>query len=192
MLFYHGTSYESFLNIIKEGFNPQEKTWVCSEVDTTYFYGLNDFRECDQYGCKENHHTEECTEFAQFEAIRMSGENGKIAAAIKGSKKDIIIVIEYEADSNEVEKDESCENMEGAYSIYDADKNKIKRIFSIGYFPDLRPFYLVGVYANNLFNSKAIPQVLNSAIEILSNSDCYIDEIHECDYEEKDIKSFVA
>ena len=110
MLLYHGTSYESFLDIIKNGFNPENKTWNCSEDNTTYFYSLEVLQD-------------EC------EAISLAAQNGKIAAALQGSKKDIIIIIEYETSEEEIDLDQSCEHPpEGAVCIRNADKNRITRV----------------------------------------------------------------
>ena len=68
--FMHGTSYESAMNIMKNGFQPVETVWNnASNEDMFYVREITDF---DEYEMAENK--------------TLCIENGQIAAAVSDSK----------------------------------------------------------------------------------------------------------
>ena len=162
----HGTSYESAMNILQNGFQDvEQKIWDCSG------YGYMYFRDAD-------------SEEAQFMAI----SNGQIAAAYTNSKETYIAVIVLEMSdelSDEIfEEDLSCENM---YDCYQVEINTLNKFIASGdikakiqffdeaYIPYLRPFYL-----NHITNHMKISdKLLQDAIAVINRSDVYLEEIFD-------------
>lgn len=125
MKFFHGTSYENYLNIVKNGFNVEKPlTWLCSEINKTYLWGCDD----------------------ESEGLCRAKDSGLITAALQNSQEHQVIVLEFDLkDDEEILPDYSCENMEDAYCI----ENKLLNlhnfvVHNFSYNPELRPFYLIG------------------------------------------------
>lgn len=144
MKFYHGTSYESGMNIIKsKSFGHIDTVWTCSDNDMTYCVS----EEYD--GSREA-------------AIRTAVEAGQIAAAHINSKFTDIILFEFDTDDDTENflPDVSCENTDYFYQI-DNDilndmiasgevKMKIYRVRN-AYEPYMRAFYVASLYSNRYY-----------------------------------------
>lgn len=136
MKYYHGTSYESGMNILKtHKFNNINPIWDCSVCGVTYVV------------------SEEFEDSADA-AIQLAIEAGQIAAAHKNSQSSKIIVFEFDTESDEFEDDISCENMHECYQIDNDTLNNLIQtgdikvrvlVFDNAYEPFVRPFYLTAI-----------------------------------------------
>ena len=105
MKFYHGTTFEAAENILKTGFNTDNKNWSVSKNEV-YFWNETDERD-----------SEACLKRAYDVAV--------IAAACKNSKTNMISIICIDYDLP-VHKDESCgENVEERVAAYVGNVNDI-------------------------------------------------------------------
>lgn len=165
--YFHGTSYENALNILRDGFlDEPDRIWTCSNDDKMYF------RDAD-------------SEDAKFLCI----ESGKITAAYTDSNSTLIALIIMEMSdelADEImEEDDSCENMYDSYQIDLVDLRKYILSNDIGikiqmyadcYIPYLRPFYLTNITERYMYIED---DTLKRAINIIARSDTFIDEIYE-------------
>lgn len=104
----HGTSYESMINIQKEGFKQSNRIWTCSEYETLYLRRL----------CESGLEEELLEPEEQFiETIHATLFNACIAAAFQNSKDSRIALLFLNLDDEEVSKDNSCPGMEECYQI---------------------------------------------------------------------------
>lgn len=89
---YHGTSYENGQSILKNGFNPESRTWDVSLDDCMYF----------AYDLEEESY-----------AKAMAIDEARITAALNHSSYTGIYVFSIEVDESIIEEygDSSCENM---------------------------------------------------------------------------------
>ncbi len=144
--FMHGTSYESAMNIVKNGFQPVKTVWNKAS-DEDMFY-VREITDCDE---------------DDYEAKTLCIENGQIAAAISDSKDErlALVILEINDDVAEdiVWQDESCgERM--IHESFQIDKDELNdainsgkckvkvEIYKDGYLPMLRVFYLQGLLEN--------------------------------------------
>lgn len=145
--FMHGTSYESAMNIMKNGFQPVETVWNnASNEDMFYVREITDF---DEYEMTENK--------------TLCIENGQIAAAVSDSKDERLALVILQIDDDVAEdivwQDESCgERM--IHESFQIDKDDLNdaissgkcevkiEIYKDGYLPMLRVFYLNGLLDN--------------------------------------------
>jgi hypothetical protein len=171
---YHGTSFESFQNILKDGFDGYcNNNWICSDSDVSYFYNplqmLN--REFDTL--------EECENFA----IESAFSNGRIAAARQKSSANKIMVIELTIDDSFVKLDDSCPNMEYACYVRNDDiKNhgKISSVFESEFLANMSLIYLVGCTDNEYYDASDLSPLEISVIKQLEGM--YIDELDYIEY----------
>lgn len=145
--FIHGTSYESAMNIMKNGFQPVETIWDgASDEDMFYVREITD-----------------CDEDRLNEAKTLCIESGQIAAAVSDSKDERLALVILEIDDDVAEdivwQDESCgERM--IHESFQIDKDELNdainsgkcevkiEIYKDGYLPMLRVFYLQGLLDN--------------------------------------------
>ncbi len=180
--FIHGTSFESIENIRINGFlnNPFDRTWNVSDDRMLY---LRELTIEDPYEDPE-------------EALRYCIENGQITAAFQGSLSTTIGIIRLDIDDTRIciddyiEPDDSCEGMDDCFEIMVEDLVNLinEGIITVyfnyhenSYIPYLRPFYLKGLnkeYLNDIEDS-----TLLYTIDILSNTDIFIDEMLEMESE---------
>lgn len=175
-VFFHGTSMESAMTILNEGFDDCVNTiWSCSDDTKLYLRELKQDSEEDDW-CED----------PKYLCI----ESGKIAAAIQGSQSTSIALFRFEMDEEiadeYVEADDSCENMEDCFQI---DKSDLEKLISEGkikctlleskdaYIPYMRVFYLTGVINNDYMDID--DDLLYRSVEIVSKTNCYIDELWE-------------
>lgn len=142
---YHGTTWEAYQNILKEGFNTGNKIWVCSDDFCTYAYERERYKmehsiDDDEYSDLTNRIVSDCFESAA------------IAAAYNNVLDNRLIVIELDVPDNIVLEDESVYDdingnrvMTTAVQI-DNDEltnDMIKRVFISEYYaPSLRLIYV--------------------------------------------------
>jgi hypothetical protein len=171
----HGTSYESGMDMIINGINPEpDRIWECSNANYMYFREKPDSDEDE-----DSHEVE-------YECLC----NGQIAAAYTDSKETYIAMLVLEM-SDEladeiVEEDNSCENMYNCWQIdicdikEGIDNGTIKAkvcMYANAYVPYLRPFYLSNIEKHMEIKDR----LLNDAIRVIRNSDAFIDELFEND-----------
>lgn len=163
--FYHGTSYENALNIIKNGFGgktaPEKTIWNCSNNSRTYLAESDEFEE----------------------GFELAISAAKTAAAYYDSKSTKIAVFEFQIPEEVVEEyllpDRSCPNMDDCYTIENEDLNELINLHRIGmkvrwyedsYQPFLRAFYLSGL-CKDYFNLEMLEPALIDCIDVIENSD---------------------
>ncbi len=166
----HGTSYESAMNILQNGFTKNKDTiWSCSNKEMIYVREMQDDDSDAEYLCIES---------------------GQIAAAYTNSIETKICLVRFEIPDDIAEEyvadDNSCENTEGCYQIYIEDLNKLVDIGTIkvyidvyedSYVPYLRPFYLA--YVSDSYMLIKDP-LLKQAIKVINDTTSYIFEDLMC------------
>lgn len=174
---FHGTDYESAVDILQNGLREDVDTvWTCSRDDMLYM------RKTDEY------------EDDPYEIEYLSIVSGQIAAAYKGRNdtRIAILVLEMPDDLAEkiVEIDDSidtctCDNIvrERTYQALKCDINdgikngQIKasiNVYDNAYVPYLRPFYLVSLSHEYMVIED---QKLEDAMNVIRKSDAFIDEL---------------
>lgn len=173
-LYYHGTSLESFRNIIKNGFNNDDfSNWTCSGNNTTYFHDLEKYIECGEVEDREDKRL----------VIERAFESGQIAAACQKSKETSIVVLEFEFDDEEIdiEDDNSCQNMDCIASCIDNDDididKHLKNVYICNYNPNLWMFVIASIIDYNYFNIDNFTDLEIQALELISKVDTT--NIHE-------------
>lgn len=164
MKLYHGTSYENFVSILQNGFGAENTIWNVSDPDVLYCWNPDRLLT-----------SEDCENLAEAQqrAIQRAFESGQISAAFFGSLSNQIVVIEYDADVDDIFEDDSCENMADACYIVEPKVENITAFYTSEYFPDLRLFYMQGVRRNDYFNFEDLPRMTRKALEMLPD-DCYL------------------
>lgn len=166
--YYHGTSYENAIDIIKKGFGNHNKdtVWNCSNPNCLYVHACDDDTENEQ----------------------LAIESGQIAAAYYNSQSDKIAVIKLiipdeleivmpdyttgymQRDSYEIDYDELNKYI---------NKNSIKatiKFYENAYTPYLRPFYLSNLTSEYM---SIKDYKLKQATEILKRNSIFIDDLFE-------------
>lgn len=164
--FLHGTSYESAMNIVRNGLRTEKsKVWTCSSTDFIYV------RDAE----------EEDSEF-------LTVESGQIAAAYADSKSTNIGIIEITIRDDEladsiVEDDNSCDGTDRCYQIDIELLNEgigngtisVKAIIrKDAYIPYLRVFYLANLNREYIQINDA---TLSYAMDVVSNNSIFIEEM---------------
>ena len=118
--YFHGTSADNLNSILENGLSASEiKLWNCSQ-DAVYLWEVERVAE-------SNGHEEEEEEYKIQMAFKNAAESGQLACA--ASKDCRVVVLRIELDDQEVEIDNSCENMDYANCIYrDVTIDEIKEI----------------------------------------------------------------
>lgn len=147
MRYYHGTSYDSGMQIIKDGFRKGNKIWNASCKDMIYMVRESYDNE-DQYFEK----------MEELPAVRFAIEAGQIAAAHQNQlNKDLMLFEFIIPDDYVIDEDDSCDNMHDCFQIYFKELNTAissgdieVNIYHIhnGYEPYLRIFYLMNLCEN--------------------------------------------
>lgn len=143
MKYYHGTNYDSGLNIMEHGFEHNVTIWNCSNKNLTYLVS-------EEYD--DGPYTFDNPEPNDIPAFRFATGAAQIAAANSNQLTDQLFVFEF--DINEdilLHEDISCNNMDYCYQIDNKTLNKyilngdIKiniYLLNKAYVPYLRIFYL--------------------------------------------------
>lgn len=133
-IYYHGTSADNLESILKHGLSiSEEKIWTCSE-DAIYLWGVDRLAELEG-------HKDDSQEQKEYIAFQRAFESGQIACAKSKDCRVVVLKIELEAD--EVDVDESCENMEEANCIYrDIKLTEIKEIVVSNDFSLIRGYFI--------------------------------------------------
>ena len=168
----HGTSYESTMDILKNGLKVDNKDmiWECSNSDLLYLRDKNDEED---------------------DSLMLCIESGQIAAAKLNSLSTKIGIIEIELSDKIAEEsvleDTSCENMYGCFEMDIDELNKYIEsgeavvtihIYENAYLPYLRPFYLTG---NNQSYMKIKDPLLKQAIDVINSAtkDIYYEDLFD-------------
>ena len=166
--FMHGTSYESAMNIMKNGFQPVETIWNGAS-DEDMFY-VREVTDCDEYN---------------YEAKTLCIESGQIAAAVSDSKDERLALVILQIDDDVAEdivwQDESCgERM--IHESFQIDKDDLNdaissgkcrvkvEIYKDGYLPMLRVFYLNGLL-DNMYIDLSDEPILYETLRAIQNVD---------------------
>jgi len=182
---FHGTTFDNYLDIVKNGFNSYNKIWNCSGDEDVYFYDLD-----KNDGDNMNEKSHNC--------IHDAFTNGAISASLNGYNKNSLVVIEYSINREYVYDDYSCQNMNHVASVvnsYDLIKyGTIKNVYIMTtYNPHFRFFYLASIFHNNYLNTGILNRSELEACEAISNIEwCSIHEDLYCfewsTYKENDLK----
>lgn len=140
MNYYHGTDYESGMQIIKEGFRNKNRIWTCSNRSKTYM------AEADP---DDNN-------------LNSVVNNAQLTAAHNDSKSTELIIFEMDISDdtrdNYMYEDMSCPNMEHCWEIDSNTLNRLIRnkeitlkayVLHDGYIPMFRPLYIATTVAEN-------------------------------------------
>lgn len=177
---YHGTTKENFESILDKRFgsrqSPNDKTWKCSQHDTTYFYD---------------------TEAEEFEdspelALQYAFESAQITAAVQDYRGDSLVVIEVEIEEECTEPDLSASNMDClAVEVKNNDLNRygeIKRIHTAKWDIIMKPFVLLNVMGMEHINLDLNP-IEQRIMESIQGKDIFIDELLHFEHETKTLNS---
>lgn len=147
MKYYHGTSYNSGLQILQNGFESGHKIWSCSDSNKIYLVSE-----------KFDNENIIITDFEQKPAVRFATESAQIAAAHVNQKSEDVIVFEFDVnDDVNFSPDMSCINMPDCYEV---ETNVLNQLICNGvikmtaykmkkaYTPYLRVFYLYSLDTN--------------------------------------------
>ena len=171
---FHGTTYENYLSIIKEGFNPKDKTWHCSDESEIYFFDDTKDSNCIlDYGTIKDLHTS---------LVASAFESAQITAGIQGVLDAKLVVIEIEIDANLTEDDYSCDNMMDIATVVNIDNLEIGMIKNVhiaknGYNPHLRFFYIGSLINNKHLNTWNFSDMEEQAMNIIAEKEVYIDDL---------------
>lgn len=143
MKYYHGTNYDSGLNIMKNGFEHNTTIWNCSNKNLTYLIS-------EEYD--DGPYTSDKPEPNDIPAFRFATGAAQIAAANSNQLTDQLFVFEFDINENiPLDEDISCSNMYDCYQIDNKTLNEhiingdIKiniYLLNKAYVPYLRIFYL--------------------------------------------------
>ena len=165
---YHGTSKESYDNIIKNGFSSDKKmVWNCSYEEGMHFF---DIRKGDGDNIKDK--INDCIYNGFFSA--------GISASVQNSLSNELYVFELSIDSDFIEDDYSCKNMSEIASYVDCEYLKLSDITAIYkaidfYSPALKLAHLASVYDSEYLNIE-LSKIEQNAMEVLNFSDLDIFE----------------
>jgi len=160
-LYIHGTTQQGLTNIML-GETKEAGPWNVSERDgCSYLWDV----EAVMTGEDQD------IDFV----IRNAFESAQLQAAIKGEDNTLYALV-CEFDSEEVEIDFSCENMD-AYARYapesQLNKSVIKKIYKSDFNKWDSPFILSGVINNEHFSKCMVEDSLLTIAETLANSEVY-------------------
>lgn len=171
MKVFHGTSYENYLKIKKEGFREvEEKTWLCSIPHCLYCWSPERLQEY----C---FNTPTDLKNAEKAAITGAFENATITAALNGSLTDKVVVIELNVDEDEVRGDYSCMQMDGAVELDIHVANNVihrAKYHFFEYNPWMRYFYICSLVAFDGVNMLNTSNLSKAEIELMK-------ELNQCD-----------
>ena len=172
MKVFHGTSYENYKNIVKNGFHTESVTWLCSDANTLYCWSPDEIMEGFPNVSKE-----EAVDFA----MRSAFENATITAALKGSCSNRVAVFELEVDEMAVSSDYSAPGMSGAICLYLDEANEALKNATVHFYeynPFLRYFYLGGLV--NSCTALNMENLLDKEIDFLMalNEKCNIEAVN--------------
>lgn len=170
---YHGTSFENYLRIMKEGFNPKNSTFWCSEDHYIYFYNPKQFIKEGESETKQK---------SEERARQYASDNAKITAALNKSQSDKVIIFEITIDSKFITPDDSCENMSLAckVNIDDLELSNVSGLYYADFAYNMSLIYLLGMRNNDYINL-SLTKYEESLMDALKN--CYFED----DYQEVNI-----
>lgn len=144
---YHGTTYDNYLAILKDGFSSPITTWGVSDDRNTYFYELDKFAKSE--GIEEDE-----KEYQEEQAIKRCIEQAQITAGAHKYRGDKLIVFKIEIDDNFINPDSSCDNMadRGAVEVWNKDLNVNSNIVGIYQSFDYMS-HMCGIYIQSFINN---------------------------------------
>lgn len=182
MTYYHGTTYEAALNILRNGFEHDDTIWSCS--DNCKIYMIQQDSDPD---IADN--------------VNMSLSAARIAAAHTASEHRDLVIFAFDIPNHIRDEymrcDMSAPNMYDCWEIAADEltklvaKHKIRmraRIARDAYSPMLRALYLVSIVNNDYYDLYDIGATSTeiSILKQLAKSDVYCDDLHMyvCSYNE--------
>lgn len=185
--FYHGTTLDNALNILKNGFDQESnRVWTVSEHNSVYAYGISE--------CLEELKTQEFDPDDYTNPLELALESATASACVHNYLGTDLAVIEFEIDQNDLDElSEDYSNhgarLEQAFEIYPemAYDSIVKiHVFKNIYRPDLRFFYMhSGMQKHSVLDEKDL-EILNI---IMQSEPCSIYEFisDELSHAESDI-----
>lgn len=167
MIVYHGTSIENLKSILQFGFIPDKSNWTASEDDKTYFWSPKHIAKRDDEDFSED------VERWNDEAKRMAYDNATVAMLQFKSSQCVVFAVQVPDDSESVEPDTSCNNMEGAIAV--AGHISPDSITQVWIGPDLsmiRGYYIALIMNNDLLAIEFTDFELKIA-KLFANADIY-------------------
>lgn len=185
---YHGTSMESAVKLARNGWDwkkdAPDSNWICSERNQVYAWcGLSFALQEDRIESVEEY---EPGLGHDADAIRYAFESAQIAAAVQNSKENNLVVFGWKVEYDDHDSDEdiaeclegywtedlSCENMSGAFCIYESILKDAKPdvvYFCRGYDPMVRPFLIP--IKNEYFNISILDDFERQVVKTCQEGD---------------------
>jgi hypothetical protein len=180
MKIYHGTSYENYLSIMKEGFSPKHRNWNCSSSMHMYFYNPKFIMEY------EGDELEDDMELMNVRGIEYAFNNARFTAAFNRSNSDKVIVLELDIEEDCIVQDLSCGAMDNAcqVSLEDLSINKISRVFVADYSSNISLLYLRDMNRNK-YCDLILTEYELLLLTAIDKLDYVPEEIYEVSYKEQ-------
>lgn len=165
-VYYHGTSADNLPYILNEGIKCShggEVVWNCSG-ESIYLWGCNELIEAGE--CDEDE--------AEERAFQMAFESGQIACAV--AKDCRVVVFRIELESEEVEADTSCENMEGSGAVCISRDILIEEITEIKISNDysLLRGYFISMIIDRDYNNLSFTAIERQIAAVFQKSDLFL------------------
>jgi hypothetical protein len=173
--YYHGTTREGLMAIL-HGQGKPCGPWTCSDRDgMTYLWDPERLMAVGEIEEPE-------------EAIRRAFESAQFQAAAMGDDT-TLYVLELDLDSEGVDVDASCENMEhcGAIPSEYITPDRIVRVHAGPFSKWVSPYLLAGRLDSELLNRSAIDEKLLEIAELVARQRIFIDDIYEISWSEVDL-----
>lgn len=165
---------------MKNGFNGEladNNVWYCSDLSETYFFDLDK----NPNGCEELEEIEEG-------CIRTAFENAQITAAIQNFNGDKLVVFKLSINSEFCKDDYSCKNMNDIATVVSNSNIQLSDIQEVyvsedAYQPSLKLFHLCSLIGNDQLNTDELNDKELVAIEAISESRVFIEELMYFEWE---------
>ena len=170
MRLYHGTSYENFISIMKNGFCKTDFVWNCSEDEKMYFFNTEKFQQ-------EFEDDDFSDDDVKDRIIEEAFSSAKITASVLKSLAQKVIVLELEVPDKYIEDDDSCESMPTAsqVDINDIGIENITNVYYQDFSPHMSLIYLVGMKNNHYINLD-LTDIEQKMLDALEENDIYLEE----------------
>ena len=168
MILFHGTSADAAKKILREGFcaSNGRQVWTCSG-DANYFWSPEELTE----GGYEDG--------GEYAARQRAFESAQGALAMAKDCRTVVFAVEVN-NSEAVEPDQSCENMEGAVCVFDdVPASAIRKVWVSNDLSLLKGYFLAMMHGRDLANvslSKVEERIVK---DLKANCVFYPDDIEE-------------
>lgn len=198
---YHGTSFESYLSIMANGFNPamaKRKTWSVSSEQYMYFFSEDKVEEYDDCEIKDTidceydgrYETEIIDKVVEQKCIQYALQNGIVGAAIQESRYNTLVVFKLKVNDEICEDDDDEGGLEWVadrIDTRDLSLDMIEEVFFVPklYYPRFKEAYYIRLMGNIYLNNK-VSKISNEERKLLyAKSNKYWDDLHEIISESK-------